>query len=105
MVFVAGLGNSSPEPQMSLDPPPLLSDVIAEPTGRRTFLSRASKLGLSVPAAAALAGCRPSEEQRQAADTGRASRSPGMLQNPNSRLDTAHDVRGHTTSTAEGAAS
>src|SRR5688572_29529760 len=27
-----------------------------------------------------------------------------MLQNPNSRLDTAHDVRGHTTSTAEGAA-
>lgn len=93
---------------MPLAPLPLLSDVVAEPTGRRAFLTRASKLGLALPAAAALVGCRPSEDRAQgtATDTGGAAQRPGgMLQNPNSRLDTAHDVRGHTTSTAEGAAS
>lgn len=94
---------------MSTQPLPLLSDVVSESTDRRTFLARASKLGLAVPAAGALAGCRPSEEkppgQGGASDTaGPQQRSDGLLQNPNSRLDTAHDVRGHTTSTAEGAA-
>jgi nitrite reductase (NO-forming) len=93
---------------MSTEPLPLLSDVIVEPTGRRAFLVRASKLGLALPAATAIAGCRPSEENPRAqsatSDTGSAGRPGGILQNPNSRLDTAHDVRGHTISTAEGAA-
>lgn len=95
---------------MSTESIPLLSDVVAEPTDRRTFLARASKLGLALPAAGALVGCSPSEEngraQGGASDTASAQQGPGaLLQNPNSRLDTAHDVRGHTTSTAQGAAS
>ena len=83
----------------------LLSDVVSEPTDRRAFLARASKLGLALPVAGALAGCSDDAADRGRPDTsGAQQRSPSMLQNPNSRLDTAHDVRGHTTSTAEGAA-
>ncbi len=83
----------------------LLSDVVSESTDRRAFLARASRLGLILPAAGALAGCSDDAEDRTRPDTSAAQqRSPSTLQNPNSRLDTAHDVRGHTTSTAEGAA-
>ncbi len=83
----------------------LLSDVVSESTDRRAFLARASRLGLALPAAGALASCSDDAEDRTRPDTSAAQqRSPSTLQNPNSRLDTAHDVRGHTTSTAEGAA-
>lgn len=90
---------------MANEPLTRLSDVVSEPTDRRAFLARASKLGLSLPAAGALAGCVDDGEVRTTSDTSAAQqRSTSTLQNPNSRLDTAHDVRGHTTSTAEGAA-
>ena len=91
-------------------PPIALSEIVEAPTDRRLFLTRAA-VGLALPAVGALAACSPSE-QRQARDTARstsgsgpgAPQAGGVLQNANSRLDTVHDVSGHTRSTAEGAA-
>ena len=73
----------------------LLSNVVSESTDRRAFLARASKLGLVIPAAGALAGCSDKGEDRTRSDTSGAQQpSTITLQNPNSRLDT-HDVRSH----------
>ena len=95
---------------MPTQAPSILSEIVNEPTGRRAFLTRASSLGLVLPAAGLLAGCsKPDTEQtggasRSPSDTGGAEPQAGVLQNANSRLDTTHDVSGHTKSTAEGAA-
>ena len=86
---------------MSGSRPSLLSDVAAESSSRRAFIGKASRLGIALPIAGALAGCRDRDEVEHS-DSAQQGRDP-LLQNPNSRLDTAHDVRGHTTSTAQGA--
>ena len=81
-----------------------LSDVVSVSSSRRAFLERASKLGIALPVAGALGACR-ADAPAARGDSAAAQQGGGrLLQNPNSRLDTAHDVRGHTTSTAEGAA-
>jgi nitrite reductase (NO-forming) len=66
------------------------------PADRRTFIRRASALGLIVPGLGALSACEPDEEhdddgaQRPARDTGRAStRAQQGSGNSNSRLDSA----------------
>jgi nitrite reductase (NO-forming) len=79
---------------MSDAPPRLQSDLLAEagqtPSGRRTFLSRAS-LGLVI-GGSALVGCRGEESSGGAAAPPRAAALPqrgARDQNANSRLDTA----------------
>lgn len=88
---------------MSEETTPRLSDVVPEGTDRRAFLARVSKLGLAIPAATALAGCTPDDVGQNRGTAAAQQRPGGMLQNPNSRLDSAHDVSAHTVSTAEGA--
>ena len=75
-------------------------------TDRRRFLARASALGLTMPAIALLESC--TSPQQSGANSGQRTDSTAArqdLQNANSRLDTVHDVSGHTSSTAQGAAS
>lgn len=85
-------------------PPSLLSDVVAASSSRRAFIGKASRLGIALPLAGTLAGCQRGDEADQGDTTVAQQARDQLIQNPNSRLDTAHDVRAHTTSTAQGAA-
>jgi len=85
------------------------SELAVESTDRRKFLARASAIGLAIPVASVIAACQPPERGTQGATSaargaGERAGAPGTLENANSRLDTAHEVGAHASSTAKGAA-
>ena len=87
----------------SAPPAPRLSDLLDRRSSRRSFLARASALGITLPAALAACGRKeaPREERAESATTKPATQRPGgqaaggqqpgapHIRNPDSREDTA----------------
>lgn len=71
--------------------PPLLSDIIRNPSSRRSFLTRGAAAGAVIAA-----GCRPGASDGRRSGAGQGGEQQGPI-NSNSRADTALDI-GHESS-------